>query len=190
MPPLPESLQPQHHRSLLALARQAITQVIVHNRAFEEVPQHGIFAERRGVFVTLHVGGRLRGCIGVVEGHQPLGNGIVHAATSAALEDPRFPRLRAEELAELQIEISVLSPLMPIRPQEVEIGTHGLLVVSGRNRGLLLPQVALEHHLDRERFLEETCWKAGLPRDAWKKEDVLLFGFTCEIYSEASVSSY
>lgn len=175
-------------RSLLALARQAIIDAVIHDRLPETIPKNGIFAERRGVFVTLHVRGRLRGCIGIVEGHEPLGEGIAHAAASAALKDPRFSRLRAEELGGLKIEISLLSPLAPLRPEEVQIGTHGLLIVSGRHRGLLLPQVATEHHLSREQFLQETCEKAGLPRDAWRQDDVLLFGFTCEICAEEAVS--
>lgn len=168
-------------RSLLDLARRAINEAVTHQRLPEQIPSEGIFAERHGVFVTLHWRGKLRGCIGVVEGHEPLGQGIVHAAASAALQDPRFSRVRPDELDDLTVEISILSPMIPIRPEEVEIGRHGLLVVSGRDRGLLLPQVAVEHRMTREAFLEETCLKAGLPRDAWKNDDVLLFGFTCEI---------
>lgn len=177
-------LTPSERRSLLALAHQAIRDAVVDQRLLEEIPSQGMFAERRGVFVTLHSKGRLRGCIGVVEGREPLGQGIVHAAASAALHDARFPQVRQHELEDLSIEISILSPMTPIRPDEVQIGKHGLLVVSGANRGLLLPQVATEHGLTREQFLEETCAKAGLPRDAWGHEDVQLFGFTCEIHAD------
>jgi AmmeMemoRadiSam system protein A len=174
----------EERQALLALARLAVVEAVVHTRLPEAIPKHGVFAERKGVFVTLHVRGRLRGCIGIVEGHEPLGDGIVHAAASAAIQDQRFSRLREDELDELRIEVSILSSLVPIRPEEVEIGRHGLLVVSGGNRGLLLPQVAAENRLDREQFLEETCRKAGLPRHAWRESDVVLFGFTCEIYSD------
>src|SRR5215475_10595657 len=170
--------------SFLALARQAVCEVVLHHRLPEEIPVHGIFAERRGVFVTLHVRGKLRGCIGVTEGREALGEAIVHAASSAALHDPRFSRLRKEDLPDLTIEVSVLSPLVPIRPEDVEVGTHGLFIVSGRHRGLLLPQVATEHHLSREQFLQETSAKAGLPRDAWRNAgEVTILGFTCEIYA-------
>ena len=172
---------PVRRRSLLDLARRTINDAVVHQRLPEQIPSEGVFAERHGVFVTLYSRGKLRGCIGIVEGHEPLGQGIVHAAASAALQDPRFSRIRPDELEELTIEISILSPMIPVRPEEVQIGRHGLLVVSGRDRGLLLPQVAVEHRLTREGFLEETCLKAGLSRDAWKADGVLLFAFTCEI---------
>jgi len=172
-------------RSFLALAHQTVNTVVQHDRLPAEIPVHGVFAERRGVFVTLHVRGKLRGCIGVIEAREPLGEAIVRAAASASLHDPRFSRLRKEELSDLAIEISVLSVLSPICPEDVEIGKHGLYVASGRHRGLLLPQVAMEHRLDREQFLDETCLKAGLPRDAWRRGgDVILFGFTCEIYAD------
>lgn len=118
------------------------------------------------MFVTLHVQGELRGCIGTTEGDEPLGDATVRCAASAALRDPRFPAMRSEELGELNIEISVLSPLAPIRPEEIEVGRHGLVVSDENHRGLLLPQVAPEHGLNREQFLAETCRKARLPQDA------------------------
>lgn len=134
--------------------------------------------------MTLHVKEKLRGCIGVIETTEPLAASIAHCAAGAALHDPRFSPVRAEELDSLQIEISLLSPPLPIRPEEIQIGRHGLIVAKGGNRGLLLPQVALEHALDKETFLAETCRKAGLPRDAWKTEDVQISGFTCEVFSD------
>ena len=186
MSSLPESaLQESPRRLLLNLARRAISSAVINNRLPDDIPEDGMWAEPRGVFVTLNCKGKLRGCIGVVEGHQPLGHGIVHAAVSAALQDYRFARITPEELPELSIEVSILSPMIPLRPDEVLVGKHGLLVVSGRNRGLLLPQVAVKHGFTREQFLQETCMKAGLPRDAWKDPDVLLFGFTCEVHSES-----
>jgi uncharacterized protein len=181
----PESvLDPSFGRALLELARLAVTQAVSNDRLPEAIPEQGVFAERCGVFVTLHVRGELRGCIGVVETNEPLGHGIVRSAASAALQDPRFSPIRPEELQQLQIEVSVLSPVLPLHPDRVEIGTHGLLIVSGRHRGLLLPQVATEHGLDREQFLDETCRKAGLPRGAWRDQDVQLYAFTCKIYSD------
>ena len=134
--------------------------------------------------MTLHVRGRLQGCIGVVEPAEPLGEAIVRCAGSAALKDPRFAPLRADQLGELTIEISLLSAPAPISPEAIEIGRHGLLVVLHAQRGLLLPQVAVEHHLTREQFLEETCRKAGLPREAWRDPEARLFGFTCEVLSD------
>ena len=115
-----------------------------------------------------------------------LGEAIVRCAVSAALEDPRFSPLKATQLEELDIEISVLSPLEPISAEDIEIGRHGLLIVNHAQRGLLLPQVAVEHRLTREQFLEETCRKAGLPREAWKHADTRIFGFTCRVFSESA----
>ena len=170
--------------SLLELARRTITQVVASQKLPEKAPREGVFAERRGVFVTLHALGRLRGCIGVVEPYQPLGDALIHCAACAALQDPRFSPVRAEELPGLQIEISLLSVLEPIQPERVEIGKHGLLIAQGMHRGLLLPQVAVEHELGREEFLEETCRKAGLPLNAWREVETQVFGFTCEVFSE------
>ena len=136
------------------------------------------------MFVTLHVNKKLRGCIGVVEAHTTLGESLARCAADAALHDPRFSRMRPEEMEGLEIEVSLLSPLYPVHPSQVEIGTHGLLVERGQRRGLLLPQVALEHGLSREQFLGETCAKAGLPREAWKDAETKLYGFECEILAE------
>ena len=89
--------------------------------------------------------------------------------------------MREAEVEAAEIEVSILSPPRSIHAEEIEIGKHGLLIAQGIRRGLLLPQVATEHGLDRERFLEETCRKAGLPRDSWKEKETEIFGFTCEI---------
>jgi AmmeMemoRadiSam system protein A len=114
-----------------------------------------------------------------------LGEATVRCAASAALHDPRFPAMSSEELGELHIEISVLSPLTPIRPEEIEIGRHGLVVSDENHRGLLLPQVAPEHGLNREQFLAETCRKARLPQEAWRWPTTRIQGFTCEVFSDA-----
>jgi AmmeMemoRadiSam system protein A len=173
-------------RKLLELARAAIVEAVKSRKILDEIPHDGIFAERRGVFVTVHVGGELRGCIGTTESDEPLGDAVVRCGVSAALQDPRFAPMREEELAGLEIEISVLSALNPIRAEEIEIGKHGLAISDGGHRGLLLPQVALEHGLSREQFLEETCRKAGLPRDAWGWGTTRIEGFTCEVLSEGT----
>jgi AmmeMemoRadiSam system protein A len=175
----------EDRRSLLQWARQAIAEAVSESQLPANIPQAGIFGERRGVFVTLHVRGRLRGCIGVIECQEPLGESIVRCAAGAALRDPRFPPLREEELEELEIEISLLSPAEPIRPDEIEIGRHGLLIAYEKQRGLLLPQVATEHRFNRKQFLEEACRKAGLPGQAWSQDDVQVLAFTCEVFSES-----
>jgi AmmeMemoRadiSam system protein A len=178
------SLSEENRKAILELARQGVFHAVYHERPLSTFPTTGIFAERRGLFVTLHVAGKLRGCIGVIEGHVELGETLARCAADAALHDPRFSRMRPEELDALEIEVSLLTPLHPIGPEEVEIGIHGLLVERGPRRGLLLPQVAIEHRLGREQFLRETCAKAGLPREAWKDPETKLYGFECEIIAE------
>jgi AmmeMemoRadiSam system protein A len=178
------SLSEAEKCSALHLARTAVVEAVTHRKLPSTIPREGIFADRRGVFVTLHVRGRLQGCIGVVEPDEPLGDAIVRCAASAALEDPRFTPMRVEQLGELSIEISLLSAPVLISPEAIELGRHGMLVVLGSKRGLLLPQVAIEHHLTREQFLGETCRKAGLPLKAWSDPQARLFGFTCEVFSD------
>jgi AmmeMemoRadiSam system protein A len=178
------SLSEEERRSALQLARTAVVHTLSRQMLPGQIPRDGIFAERRGVFVTLHLGGRLQGCIGVVEPDEALGDAIVRCAVSAALEDPRFAPMQADQLGELTIEISLLSSPEPISVEGIEIGRHGLLVALRAQRGLLLPQVAIEHHLTPQRFLEETCRKAGLQREAWRDPEARVFGFTCEVFSD------
>jgi AmmeMemoRadiSam system protein A len=177
------SLSDEDSRTILEVARQAVVQAVLHNRILAPFPKSGIFAEHRALFVTLRVANKLRGCIGILDAHVELGENLVRCAADAALHDPRFPRMQPEELDGLDLEVSLLSPLQPIQAEEVEIGKHGLLAERGTRRGLLLPQVAVEHRLSREQFLQETCLKAGLPRDAWREPETKLSGFECEIIS-------
>jgi AmmeMemoRadiSam system protein A len=179
------SLSENDRQSLLDLARRAIADAVSLQKSAGGNPQSGIFMEKRGVFVTLHARGRLRGCIGVIETVEPLAESIARCAAGAALHDPRFSPVRVEELPELRIEISLLSPLEPILPEKIEIGKHGLLISQSSKRGLLLPQVAVEHKLAREQFLEETCRKAGLSAGAWQEPESRILGFTCEVFREA-----
>ena len=176
-----QSLSEAEGRAILELARQAVLEAVCHNRTVQPIPHKGVFERRCGVFVTLHVNKKLRGCIGVIEPRADLGESIVKCAISAALEDPRFSRMRPDEAPEAEVEVSLLSPLEKIRTEEIEIAKHGLVVENGPRRGLLLPQVAVEHGLDREAFLRETCRKAGLPDEAWRNPETSIFGFTCEI---------
>ena len=169
---------------MLALARSAILGALTGNPTGIPAGDPACLSLRRGVFVTVHVSGRLRGCIGVIEARETLRESIVQCAESAAFHDRRFAPLRANEVAGLQIEISVLSELFPLDPDSIEIGKHGLFITSGRHHGLLLPQVAIEHCLSRQQFLEETRYKAGLPRDAWRESEARLFGFSCDIFQE------
>jgi uncharacterized protein len=183
------SLSDNDRQSLLCLARLAITEAVSRGQILADIPAGAIFSEQCGVFVTLHVGKRLRGCVGVVEPEHPLGDSIVRCATGAALRDPRFPAMRSHELTHLQIEISLLSAPRPACPREIQIGTHGLLLLLGRHRGLLLPQVAVTHQLSAQQFLAETCRKAELPPEAWRDPEAQLFSFTCEVFSSGELSA-
>lgn len=170
--------------TLVDIARRAISSAVL-DRSIPDFPVFvGALAERRGAFVTLHLGGNLRGCVGQVENPGPLADVVARSAINAALNDARFPPVRPDEIAQLDIEISVLSALARILPETIVAGFHGLLVVSGSSRGLLLPQVAAERNWTASRLLEETCAKAGLPRDAWRDPATEIYGFTAEIFPE------
>ena len=187
MSPPRSPLSEEERRSVLGLARRAIEETVCQERLPETPIAAGALAERRGAFVSLHVSGELRGCIGQVSPHANLAETIVQCAILAAREDPRFPSVRPEEVSQMEIEISILSEPAPLKPEEIVIGRHGLLVVGESQRGLLLPQVASERGWDRWRFLEETCRKANLALDAWKDPAVQLLAFTAEVFSEADV---
>ena len=178
------SLSDEDRKAILELASQGVREAVLRGRPLSAYPTLGVFAEPRSLFVTLHHGKKLRGCIGIIEGNAHLGQNLARCAADAALHDPRFTPLRPEELAGLEIEVSLLSPIRPILADQVEIGRHGLLVERGLQRGLLLPQVATEHRLSREQFLAETCVKAGLPRESWKEPETHLYGFECEVVAE------
>ncbi|HYM11257.1 MAG TPA: AmmeMemoRadiSam system protein A [Bryobacterales bacterium] len=134
----------------------------------------------RAAFVSLHKQGRLRGCVGHIGFDTPLRQLVPEMAQAAARDDARFDPVSPEEVRELEIEISVLSDFFPIEPDQVIPGVHGLLARRGIHRGILLPQVALEHNWDAARFLSETCRKAGLPFDAWKR-GATIEAFTADI---------
>jgi AmmeMemoRadiSam system protein B/AmmeMemoRadiSam system protein A len=142
-----------------------------------------ILKENRGAFVTLQKRGQLRGCIGYIEGHGPLHKTIEKMAEAAAFNDPRFTPVQEKELPELDIEISVLTPLRRITDvNEIEVGKHGIYMKKGWFSGLLLPQVATEYGWDRQTFLEHTCQKAGLPSTAWKEKETEIYIFSADIF--------
>ncbi len=154
----------------------------------EPIPEFHITSPRlkepRGVFVTIKKHGQLRGCIGYVRAIKPLWQAVADMAEAAAFQDPRFPPVRVDELGELEIEISVLTPLREIKdPEEIEVGKHGIMIERPPYySGLLLPQVATEYGWDRETFLEQTCIKAGLPPNAWRDPATRIYIFSAEIF--------
>jgi AmmeMemoRadiSam system protein A len=167
---------------LLSLAHRSI-EAALNVREVDLQPPSAHLGQERGAFTTLYVRGQLRGCVGYVLPVASLYRTIAETARAAAFEDPRFPQLSKQELPDLKIDISVLSPLVAIKPEEVEVGRHGLVVSMGFRRGLLLPQVPVEHGWDRITFLQQTCRKAGLPPDAWTK-GASLQAFTAEVFGE------
>jgi AmmeMemoRadiSam system protein A len=183
--------------ALIAIARRAISSAVIANHIPDFLPYPLALRISRGVFVTLYRNGRLRGCVGQVEKPGPLAEMVAITAVHAALHDPRFPPVGVEEVPTLGIELSVLSPLELITRkttpeaivEAVIVGQHGLMVVQDRSRGLLLPQVATDRGWSGERFLEETCEKAGLPRNAWRDPSTQVFTFTAELFSEAGSQS-
>lgn len=161
--------------------------VIEHRAKGKPLPEFKIetpkLKEPRGAFVTLHKRGQLRGCIGYIEARGPLHKTVEEMAEAAAFRDPRFPPVTEHELPELEIEISVLTPLKRISDlNEIEVGKHGLYIRKGFFSGLLLPQVATEYGWDRKTFLEHTCQKAGLPSNAWKERDTEIYIFSADIF--------
>jgi uncharacterized protein len=172
-------------REIVAIARRAVIEMVTAGR--RGAPACPDLPEASGAFVTLKTrGGELRGCIGTLECRRPLADEIARVAISAAREDPRFEPLRASELDDITVEVSVLGPLERIDPRDpaaIEIGRHGLVVERGALRGLLLPQVATEWGWDCEQFLAHTCRKAGLPLDAWRN-GATVYRFAADVFGE------
>jgi AmmeMemoRadiSam system protein A len=189
----------EERSQLLRLAHDSISSALDH-REISTDPPTPHFAELRGVFTSIYLrhdtlehdqpghdrpAEALRGCVGYVLPTCPVYRAVAETARAAAFADNRFPPVTREEAPHLAIELSILSPAQPILPEEIEIGRHGLLVSWHGHRGLLLPQVPVEHAWDRTMFLEQTCRKAGLPPDAWQK-DATIEAFTAEVFGEKS----
>lgn len=182
------SLADHQKKLLLGIARKSIVAAVEGRPALENL-SGGELHKPGGAFVTLHLGSRLRGCIGQLPGEEPLIEVVARCARLAALEDPRFMPVTVEEVPGLEIEISVLSEPADIAPQDIVPGRDGLLVSRGWERGVLLPQVATQFGWNALRFLEETCVKAGLSPHAWKEPGTRIQAFTAEVFSESELAS-
>jgi AmmeMemoRadiSam system protein A len=190
----------EQRQEMLRMAHEAILCVADGRPLPYAGPAADWLLEPRGVFTTLYLksdlkgdlrgtldAGRehsLRGCVGYALPVAALGRAIIETARAAAFDDSRFSPVSREEAGKLEISLSILSPLRPIRPADVQIGRHGLLISEGANRGLLLPQVPIENRWDRETFLEQTCHKAGLPADAWR-QSAKVEAFTAEVFGDS-----
>lgn len=172
----------EERQTLLGLVHRSI-EARLRQEAMDTTPPTPHLAELRGAFTTLYLQGRLRGCVGYVVAVYPLYRTVAETAVAAAFGDTRFQPVSAEEAPYLRTELSVLSPVFPVRPEEIEIGKHGLLVSQDMCRGLLLPQVPVEHGWDRLTFLAQTCCKAGLSPDAWK-HGATLEAFVAEVFGD------
>jgi AmmeMemoRadiSam system protein A len=176
---------------LLSLARKTISLKIENKDSSQAQNFSETLKQLAGVFVTLNINDQLRGCIGYVEGIKPIQAAVEEMAIAAAFNDPRFPPLEKEEMQDLAIEVSVLSPLEILDDiNTIEVGKHGLIIESGLHRGLLLPQVAVEYNWNNISFLEHTCQKAGLSADAWKDETTKIQVFSAEIFSESDLDPH
>lgn len=176
------SLSEKDKAFLKQLAKDAIEAKLFKKKLeYREIPES--LKHKQGAFVTIKKKGELRGCIGYIQGFLPLYETVEKMAQHAAFNDPRFDALRPEELKDIEIEISVLSPLKKIENiDEIEVGKHGIYIEKGFYSGLLLPQVATEYGWDRKTFLEHTCYKAGLDKDAYKDKDTNIYIFTAEVF--------
>lgn len=176
-------LDEEQKKKLLKLARNSIVNYLKEGERTEIGVEDPNLKREQGAFVTLKKHGKLKGCIGRIEASSPLYKVVSNMAIQSATGDPRFPSLKKDEVDDITIEISVMSkPKEVEKAEEIEIGKHGLIVRKGAYSGLLLPQVATEHDWGKREFLENTCYKAGLPKNAWKEAKV--YKFSAEVFKE------
>jgi AmmeMemoRadiSam system protein A len=181
-------LNQDEKRWLLVLARSTLAAALTGRPLPSPPVPEGPLTEPRGAFVTLKKNGALRGCIGYVVGHEPLWKAVQENAVNAALRDPRFPPVTAEELPGLEIEISALTPLVKVTdPAEIVVGRDGLMMERGPARGLLLPQVPVEYGWDRGAFLDQTCRKAGMEPGCWRDPRTRIWRFEAEVFAEGEL---
>lgn len=168
---------------LKKLAKEAIIAKIEERSVDTQPPESRTLREKRGAFVTIKIDGRLRGCIGLIRAAKPLYEVVAEMALAAAFDDPRFAPLTEKELNRIEIEISALSPLVRAENlEEIVVGRDGLMIRLDMHSGLLLPQVATEHGWDKTTFLEQTCLKAGLPKNIYKDKSAEIYRFSAEVF--------
>jgi AmmeMemoRadiSam system protein A len=184
-----DELSSAEQKTLLEIARQAIEKELNGDDSPLPPREERLLNFKNGCFVTLKNQQQLRGCIGNFQSSLPLFKEVEEMAVAAAFKDPRFYPLEANELKDINIEISVLSPLHKIESiEEIEVGKHGLYLEKNYSRGVLLPQVAVEYHWNRDKFLQQTCLKAGLPTQAWQNSDTDIYIFSAQIFSERDIA--
>jgi len=180
-----KELNASDKKALLKLARASISDRLKGEDAASAMEITPALSSPSGAFVTLHKNGGLRGCIGTFSADKPLYLNVREMARAAAFQDPRFPPLKERELAEIDLEISVLTPMREIKSiEEIEVGKHGIYMMRGSYGGVLLPQVATENGWDRETFLEQTCYKAGMDGDCWRSGKTKILIFSAQVFGE------
>ncbi len=176
-------LDNEQRSTLLGLARQVITSNF--DGATTSLPTDPVFQKKHGLFVSLHLNGDLRGCIGSIRGYKSLAQSVVEMARAAAFQDPRFLPVKSDEISHLKIEISILSEMIPVTdPDQIVIGRDGLYLEHPKGSGLLLPQVPVEWNWDKDAFLRHICRKAGVPERSWQDPNARLSRFTAEVFHE------
>ncbi len=166
---------------LLKTAKEAIrSKLFGTDNAMPNTPEELSF--NSGCFVTLHLRKRLRGCIGNFRDDVNIIRNVAEMAVAAAFSDPRFGPVSRDEFMMCDIEISVLSPMVPAQAEDIKVGRDGIYIVNGYNRGVLLPQVATENEWNETEFLEQTCVKAGLPGQAYKDKDTKIYRFQALVF--------
>lgn len=179
------SISFENKKNIILAARKAVELELFKKTSFDPDLTDSFFDKKSGIFVTIHKKGKLRGCIGYIEGFMPIREAIYDLALSAAFRDPRFNPLSTEEYPHIDFEISILSPIERINSiDEIIIGEDGLIITKGMKRGLLLPQVATENNMSKEEFLSHTCMKAGLSPNEWKSSEVQIEKFSAVIIRE------
>jgi hypothetical protein len=178
----------EEKKILLECARNSIKSVFTGEKIPEpDYKKYPLLKTHSGAFVTLTIGGHLRGCIGYIISDQPLFETVGEAAIHASQNDPRFSQLSQKELSKISIEISILSEPFPLNSyDEIELGKHGLILEEKGRRGLLLPQVPVEHNMSKEQYLDAICQKSGFHASYWKEKQLKLSGFTANVFSEKS----
>jgi AmmeMemoRadiSam system protein A len=179
-------LSDEERRTLLRVARESLMRHFAGEPMVEQVTDSPALRAERAAFVTVwrRDTGDLRGCRGETRATRPLIDSVAHMVVSAATSDPRFPPVTLDEMPDVQLEINALGEMHPIEPEEVQVGRDGLMISRGPRAGLLLPEAAVKHGLDREGFLDALCRKADLPSGAWRLPDVELLAFETERCSE------
>jgi len=180
----------EEKKIMLQIARNSIASIFDSNIEIEvDFAKHPILNSQKGAFVTLTKNNHLRGCIGYIISYRPLYETIKDAARQAAIGDPRFSELKQKELEQIKIEISILSEPFPIKSyDDIIVGIHGLILSEQGRQGLLLPQVPIEHKMNKEEYLSAICQKAGFHSDLWKERTLNIEMFTADVFSEEEVS--